>query len=86
MMMDVPPKKPIPFDNPAYYQIRIQGQIDPDWSDLLGGMAICQAIVEEEPPVITLEGKLSDQAALAGVLYTLYGLHLTILSVERVEF
>jgi hypothetical protein len=85
MMMSMPPKKPNPFDNPANYQIRIQGKIDPSWSDLLGGMAICQAIVEDEPPVTTLEGELSDQAALAGVLYTLYGLHLTVLSVNRQE-
>jgi hypothetical protein len=33
--------------------------------------------------VTTLEGKLTDQAALAGVLDTLYGLHLTIFSVMR---
>jgi hypothetical protein len=32
-----------------------------------------------------LEGELSDQAALAGVLNTLYELHLTLLSVNRLE-
>ena len=32
-----------------------------------------------------LEGELSDQAALAGVLNTLYELHLTVLSVKRVD-
>jgi hypothetical protein len=32
-----------------------------------------------------LEGNLRDQAALAGVLNTLYELHLTILSVKRLE-
>jgi hypothetical protein len=33
------------------------------------------------PPVTTLKGELGDQAALAGVLNTLYELHLTVLSV-----
>ena len=33
----------------------------------------------------TLEGELSDQAALAGVLTTLYELHLTILSVKHLD-
>jgi len=85
MMVSMLPKKSIPFDRPANYQICVQGQIDPNWSDLLGGMAICQAIVEEEPPAITLEGELSDQVALLGVLNTLYEQHLTLISVKRLE-
>jgi hypothetical protein len=75
----------VPFDLPASYQIRVQGQIDPSWADFLQGMTICPATVEESPPVTTFEGILSDQAALAGVLNTLYELHLTVLSVNRVE-
>ena len=38
-----------------------------------------------EPPVTTLLGELSDQAALAGVLNTLYELHLPVLTVERLS-
>jgi hypothetical protein len=34
---------------------------------------------------ITLVGRLADQAALFGVLNTLYGLHLPLLSVEYVD-
>jgi hypothetical protein len=33
---------------------------------------------------ITLVGQLADQAALLGVLNTIYGLHLPLLSVEYV--
>ena len=84
-VMSMSSRKPIPFDNPARYKIQVQGQIDPGSSDLLGGMAICQAAVDACSPVTQLEGELSDQAALAGVLNTLYELHLTVLSVERVE-
>jgi len=76
-------RNPIPFDRPATYQITVQGRIDPTWSDRLEGMALCQATVEADHPVTTLEGELSDQAALAGVLNTLYELHLTVLSVKR---
>jgi hypothetical protein len=36
----------------------------------------------EEAPVTTLSGRLPDQAALLGVLNTLYDLHLPLLSME----
>ncbi len=80
-MVNLPLRNTIPFDRPATYQISVQGLIDPDWSDRLAGMTI--GLVREEacPPVTTLKGELSDQAALAGVLNTLYELHLPILSV-----
>ena len=84
-MMSMPSRNPIPFDRPATYQISVQGRIDPTWSDRLEGMTISQATVEADHPVTTLEGELSDQAALAGVLNTLYELHLTVLLVKRLN-
>ena len=54
-------------------------------SDLLGGMAISPDTVEADRPVTTLCGELSDQAALAGVLNTLYELHLPVLLVKRLD-
>ena len=84
-MVNLPPRNPSPFDNPATYQIIVQGRIDPNWSDRLEGMAVCLTPVEVEPPVTTLMGELNDQAALAGVLNTLYELHLAVLSVKRIE-
>jgi hypothetical protein len=45
-------------------------------------MAITESSQGDEPPVTVLEGCLSDQAAVAGVLNTLYELHLVLLSVE----
>lgn len=63
----------------------MQGRIDPTLSDLLGGMQIYPIIVDEDPPVTTIEGVLIDQAALAGVLNTLYELHLTVIMVQRLE-
>jgi hypothetical protein len=80
-MVSIPHRNAIPFDRPATYLISVQGMIDLDWSDRLSGLTI--GLIREEacPPVTTLKGELSDQAALAGVLNTLYELHLPILSV-----
>jgi hypothetical protein len=76
------PREPIPFDSPATYQIIVQGRIDPGWSDRLEGMQISRIMLSTGLPATTLEGKLSDQAGLAGVLDTLYELHQIILLVR----
>lgn len=85
-MVKIPLRNAIPFDRPANYRIKVQGRIDPDWSDRLGSMTI--DLTEEDAclPVITLKGELSDQAALAGVLNTLYELHLPILTVHCLSY
>jgi hypothetical protein len=80
-MMTLPLDKRFHFDRPAAYQIRVQGRLDPTWTERLGGMAITLEVPEGEPAVTTLLGELSDQAALLGVLNTLYEQHLTVLSV-----
>ena len=82
-MMSIQSKNPIPFDIPARYRITLQGRIDPTWSDRLEGMTICETM--DQTRSTTLEGELGDQAALAGVLNTLYELHMTVLSVKRME-
>ena len=84
-MVNLPTRNPILFDSPANYQIIVQGQVDLGWSDRLEGMAICRVMVDADSPGTTLEGELSDQAALAGVLNTLYELHLPLLSVKRLS-
>jgi hypothetical protein len=71
-------------DSTALYKIRIQGYLHQSWSDRMGGVAI---EVESQPdgvPVTVLTGQFQDQAALAGVLNTLYDLGLPLLSVECV--
>lgn len=81
----MPLRKSIPFDRPAIYQINVQGQINPAWSDRLEGMTIHQTAVVTGPPVTTLQGELKDQTALAGVLNTLYELHLPVLLVKCLD-
>jgi hypothetical protein len=71
----------IPFDHPATYQISVQGRIDPKWSDRMAGMKISNSINQTNSSITTLDGEISDQAALLGVLNSLYELHLPIISV-----
>ncbi len=75
----------IPFDSPATYQITVQGKIDPTSADLLGGMNVHNTVVEAGHMITTLVGEIRDQAALAGVLNTLYELHLPVLMVMRLN-
>jgi len=70
------------IDTPATYRIRVKGYLGSSWSDQLGGLVVSRSSQEDEPVVTTLYGQVLDQAALAGVLSTLYGLHLPLLSVE----
>ena len=70
---------------PATYRIRVQGRLDQSLSDQLSGMAVKQTEASDKPPVTILIGHLRDQAALAGVLNTLYDLRLPLLSVENLD-
>jgi hypothetical protein len=70
---------------PATYRIVVQGNLDESWADRLGGLAITSCQEGDEAPVTILYGRLRDQAALQGILTSLYDpLHLPLLSVEYV--
>ncbi|MBW2707310.1 MAG: hypothetical protein JRD84_13510 [Deltaproteobacteria bacterium] len=75
-------RKSFPFDRPGKYHIRVQGFLDESWSERLGGLRISAGSIEDQGPITTLVGEVRDQAELAGVLNSLYELHLTLLSVE----
>jgi len=66
----------------ATYRICVRGRIASSRIDLFEGMSIHPELHEEGPTITTLEGELLDQAALAGVLNTLYTMQLPVLSVE----
>jgi hypothetical protein len=74
-------RRPTLFE-PASYVIRIQGALDPDWSDRIGGLHIT-VISAGRQTATELSGELPDQAALMGVLTSLYDLGMPLLSVER---
>ncbi len=73
------------FDGPGTYRIRIKGFLDEDRSDWLGGMHITTQQGPGGSQIATLVGRLSDQAALTGILNTIYEMHLPLLSVEHLE-
>lgn len=77
-MSDCQPK----FELPAAYRICISGYLDQRWSDRVGGMTVASVDRVDGSEVTTLFGCLPDQAALLGVLNTLYSLHLSVLLVE----
>ena len=70
---------------PAAYRIRVQGALDAAWSDRIEGMNITNTTPGDGAAQTTLVGWLRDQAALSGVLNTLYELHFPVLSVECLE-
>ena len=69
---------------PGKYRIRVQGHLGEEWSDRMGGMRIA-ACREPDGQVVTTLCGLADQAALSGVLNSLYDLGFFLLSVEQVE-
>ena len=72
------------FDGPAIYWIAVQGTLAFDQSDRLEGMAISREVSDDGAVISILAGELADQSALAGVLLSLYELHVTILSIEQI--
>ena len=84
-MSQSPKGKKFNLETPARYRIRVQGSIDPTWSDLLGGMRIVTDSTTVKETVTSLVGYLVDQAALSGVLKALYDLHIPILSLENLD-
>ena len=79
-------KKSFPFSRPGNYRIRVLGSLDESWSERLSGLRITACSPkDQEGPVTELCGKVRDQAELAGLLNSLYELHLTLASVEMLN-
>lgn len=73
------------MDGPAHYRIIVQGRLDERLSGRLGGLAITVFDTEEKSALTVLSGELMDQAALFGVLNTLYERHLPLIAVVEME-
>ena len=67
------------------YRIRVKGRLDERWSDRLAGMQISTSQGANKKMESTLVGRIRDQAELAGVLNSLYEMHLSILSVDFLD-
>ena len=67
----------------ANYRIVAEGVLDPVWLECFGGLAITEERQPGRPVVTRLEGRPTDEAALQGVLDTLFMLGLRLVTVER---
>lgn len=77
-MSTIPDQKP---SQPIVYQIRIEGHLNPQWTDWFGGMTI--TLLAEGDTLLT--GPLLDQAALYGLLRKVRNLGMPLVSVNRVQ-
>ncbi len=73
------------FAAPAYYRVRVQGRLDNSWDQRMGHMRIVSGDAGNDLGVTCVEGRVSDQAELFGVLSTLHDLHFPLVSVELLE-
>ena len=80
-MKDSIPNTRLRIECPAHYQILVQGRLDERWCNQLGGLTITPVIGPTGLPITHLSGEVLDQAALFGVLNTLYNLRLPLISV-----
>jgi len=69
-------------DPQAIYRICVEGMLDDDWGEWLGGMAV-DVGAGGGSPTTTLTGPVRDQTCLRGLLNRLWDLNLTIISVAR---
>ena len=70
-------------DQPRIYQIQVEGTLSPHWLGLFGHLDPQVEAGPGEASRITLCGAFADQAALHGVLQSLYNLGCVLVSVER---
>ena len=62
---------------PEYWEIKIEGHLDPRWSDWFEGLTLTHLKGDET----LLAGNLPDQAALHGLLERIRDLNITLISV-----
>ena len=69
------------LNQPMVYQIRIKGQLGPQWTDWFGGLTIT---LEDNGDTL-LTGPVVDQAALHGLLRKVRDLGMPLISAIRVK-
>ena len=73
------------MDRPSVYRICVPGRLGTEWCHRVGGMNITESRNADGGVETVLVGRLPDQAALSGVLNTLYELHMPVSLVECLE-
>ena len=78
-------KHKLTLDQPATYQIEVQGKLDENWPDWAGEMTVTVRNGGNGLSITTLTGTI-DQAALLGLLRRLYSLGIPLISVICLDF
>lgn len=68
------------LDTPHTYKIRVQGRIDPQWSDWFDAFTIMP--VDDDSVLV---GRVADQAALHGLLSKIRDLGLPLICVKKIR-
>ena len=71
----------VDFSAPAKFEIEVGGVLNKNLSDFLGGLSISHA-TNNEKKISLLRGEILDQAALIGILNSLYEMRFPILCVQ----
>jgi hypothetical protein len=78
--MSRPPEGTAPAE-PARYELRVQGVLEPRWSAWFEGLQVSS----DDRGETTIAGPVTDQAALHGLLAKIRDLGLPLLSVRRLD-
>lgn len=74
-----------PREDRQAYRIQVEGWLDQDWLDWLGGLDVALERVAGGEPATILTTALLDQAALRGLLCRLWDLNLVLVSVTPLQ-
>jgi len=77
-------RQKLTLDSQVPYEIKVPGELDVNWSDWAGSVAVKVERGDNDLTITTLTGTF-DQAALHGFLRKLYSLGLPLISVIFVE-
>jgi len=67
------------------YQIVLEGEIDPSWSEWFHGFEIQSSAGGDGQRFTALSGPVEDQAELRGILNKVWDLNLELVSVNRIK-
>ncbi|MBE0409636.1 MAG: hypothetical protein IBX69_07885 [Anaerolineales bacterium] len=70
-------------DKAKKYQITVNGEIDPGWSDWLGCLSVRSFTTRNGKRLTLLTGTIPDQTALRGIMNSIWDLNLELVSIRR---
>jgi hypothetical protein len=71
------------FSSPGIYRIEVVGRFPSNWDDRFGCMQVLSSSLNNSrKEVASLQGKVSDQTELAGILNSFFEINLSLLSIQ----